>query len=157
ELGTSHRILIYYFQSAESFWEAVVQNIRHKEQRLRLELAAGDWNGIEEAVLGLWEHYTSDSYLPILRVVFEIYVRAIRNPSRFQGFLDDMIRSWVTSLEDGLAKRSGLSISEVRTRLRLSIAVFRGLQLDLLTTGDRKATTAALRLFASSIARQPTA
>jgi len=156
EIGTSHRILIYYFKSADGFWQAVEKKIRREEQRRRHEINSGEWSDVEGAILKLWERYTSDAYLPVMRLLFEIYGRAIRKPERFRGFLDDVILSWVTSLEEDLSERYGQSISEIRIRLRLSIAVFRGLQLDLLTTGDRKTTEAALRLFARSLAHQLT-
>jgi len=52
-----------------------------------------------------------------------------------------------------LSSERQLRLSPARARLhaRLSLAVMRGLLLDLLTTGDREGTTAALRHFARNM------
>ena len=34
-LGTSHRMLIYYFGSADGFWQALLFRVRHTEQQAR--------------------------------------------------------------------------------------------------------------------------
>jgi hypothetical protein len=44
-----------------------------------------------------------------------------------------------------------ISAEEARLFARVEVATIRGLLLDLITTGDRKGTTAALKYFASKM------
>ncbi|AOY91937.1 TetR family transcriptional regulator [Cupriavidus sp. USMAA2-4] len=153
-LGTSHRMLIYYFGSADGFWEALLRRIRHAEQRVRPALAeeAADPARVLELA---WERYSADSYLPIIQLLFEIYGRAIRDRERFQAFLDDVVGSWMGAMADRLHRQLGLPPAEARLRARVELATMRGLLLDLVTTGDRKGTTAALKYFAERLAPAP--
>ncbi|WP_416050331.1 TetR family transcriptional regulator [Cupriavidus basilensis] len=146
-LGTSHRMLIYYFGSADQFWEAVLRRIRHAELDARASLAASE-SDPARALEVAWARYSADNYLPIIQLLFEIYGRAIRDRERFQVFLDDVIGSWTGALTERFHKQLGLSTSEAKLRARIEVATVRGLLLDLVTTGDRKGTTAALKYFA---------
>lgn len=143
-LKTSHRMLIYHFGSADLFWEAVLREIRHLEQSRRKQLQI---DGLGKAGLNaLWERFSSEDYLPIIQLLFEIYGRAIRDPARYAAFMEDVVTSWVKPTETFYVNR-GLPRTKARARARLDVAVVRGLLLDLVTTGDRKQTTAALRYF----------
>lgn len=150
-LGTSHRMLIYYFGSGDGFWQALLHRIRHAEQaaRERAEPAASDPRAAMEAA---WERYSAPAYLPIMQLMFEIYGRAIRDRERFSGFLEDVVGSWTTMLAARMQSELGLSAAEARLRARVELATVRGLLLDLVTTGDRKGTTAALKYFAAMMA-----
>ncbi|MDQ0139007.1 TetR/AcrR family transcriptional regulator [Cupriavidus necator] len=153
-LGTSHRMLIYYFGSGDGFWQALLHRIRHAEQaaRQRAEPAASDPRAAMEAA---WERYSAPGYLPIMQLMFEIYGRAIRDRERFSGFLEDVVGSWTTMLAARLQRDLGLGAAEARLRARVELATVRGLLLDLVTTGDRKGTTAALKYFAAMMAAPP--
>ncbi|KJK25515.1 TetR family transcriptional regulator [Burkholderiaceae bacterium 16] len=146
-VGTSHRMLIYYFGSGDQFWEAVLRRIRHAELDARASLAVSETDPAR-ALEVAWARYSADNYLPIIQLLFEIYGRAIRDRERFHVFLDDVIGSWTGALTERFHKQLGLSTSEAKLRARVEVATMRGLLLDLVTTGDRKGTTAALKYFA---------
>jgi hypothetical protein len=57
--------------------------------------------------------------------------------------LDGIIDSWLDAITD-IYVGQGLDPDTARARGRLSIAVTRGLLLDLLATGDRQGTDAAM-------------
>ena len=155
-LGTSHRMLIYYFGSGDGFWQALLHRIRHAEQsaRERMELAGME---PQAAMVAAWERYSAPGYLPIMQLMFEIYGRAIRDRERFSGFLEDVVGSWTATLAARLQRDQGLGAAEARLRARVELATVRGLLLDLVTTGDRKGTTAALKYFAAMMAAPPQA
>ncbi|SOZ66274.1 Transcriptional regulator TetR family [Cupriavidus taiwanensis] len=155
-LGTSHRMLIYYFGSGDGFWQALLHRIRHAEQsaRERMELAGME---PQAAMVAAWERYSAPGYLPIMQLMFEIYGRAIRDRERFSGFLEDVVGSWTTTLAARLQRDQGLGAAEAKLRARVELATVRGLLLDLVTTGDRKGTTAALKYFAAMMAAPPQA
>jgi len=148
-LDTSHRMLIYHFKSGTGFWEAVLREIRHREQAVRIPAS----QAIDDPVRAMedaWEQFSSDAYLPLVSLMFEIYVRAIREPERFADFLEDVITSWTKPITE-LYLGAGFDAAEAVIRADMQVAITRGLLLHLLTTGDKKATTAALHKFARMV------
>jgi len=83
-----------------------------------------------------------------VRLVFQLYGEALQDERRFAGFLSEVVDGWLQAIAAALQKQLGLRRAEAQREARISLAVVRGLLLDLLTTGDRKGTTAALREFA---------
>ncbi len=151
-LGTSHRMLIYHFGSAEEFWDAVMARIWAHDRQLLTDLAAlGQVPWIEET----WAHATAPRNLQFSRLMFEVYGRALRDRKRFRGFLSRAVDDWVGSVADALHRQFELTPSEARLQARLRVAVLRGLLLDLVTTGDRDGTTQALHLFAKRMRLTP--
>src|SRR5262245_14839756 len=76
-LGTSHRMLIYHFGSAEGFWDEVVSRWCVRDQHAVLRAAdLGQLPTIEE----IWARLSSARYLPFARLIFEIYAPALRDP-----------------------------------------------------------------------------
>lgn len=151
-LGTSHRMLIYYFGSADGFWQALLHRIRHAEQQARHH-ALAEGTDPKTALVAAWQRYSASNYLPIMQLVFEIYGRAIRDRERFSGFLEDVIGSWTGMLAERFERSLGMSRSEAKLLARVEVATIRGLLLDLVTTGDRKGTTAAIEYFAEMMTR----
>lgn len=151
-LGTSHRMLIYYFGSADGFWQALLHRIRHAEQEARQQTLA-EGADPKTALVAAWQRYSASNYLPIMQLVFEIYGRAIRDRERFSGFLEDVVGSWTGMLAERFERNLGMSRSEARLLARVEVATIRGLLLDLVTTGDRKGTTAAIEYFAEMMVR----
>ncbi|MGH8832858.1 MAG: TetR/AcrR family transcriptional regulator [Polaromonas sp.] len=154
QLNTSHRMLIYYFKSADRFWELVLREIRHIEQAQRPILSI-EGIGIAKAIETAWARFSSDSYLPIIQLLFEIYPRAMRDREKYKEFLDDVVDSWLRPLEQLFARELDLGRREAALRARIELATMRGLMLDLLTTGNRKDTNAAMKYFARMIALPP--
>ena len=144
-LGTSHRMLIYHFGSAEDFWTAVLGGLRMRERdALRESAASGRAPKLEET----WAQLVAPSNLPRMQVFFETYGRSLADPARFQGFLSEAVSVWLETVGDTLSGQHRLTSAQARMHARLRLAVLRGLALDLLTTGDRVGTTAALHWFA---------
>jgi hypothetical protein len=79
---------------------------------------------------------------PQERLFFELYVHALLDRPGTEGFLDDIVESWVAPIA-AAAMEAGADERYARADARLSVAVVRGLILDLLATGDRKGVTAA--------------
>jgi AcrR family transcriptional regulator len=148
ELGTSHRMLIYHFGSAEEFWDAVIARMRKRERaELRAAAVSGRVPWIEET----WAQMAAPANLPFLQLFFETYGHALRDRKRFKRFLDQVVDGWVDTLGSALHAQFEVTAAQARVQARLRTAVLRGLSLDLLTTGDRRGTQAALELFAKQM------
>jgi AcrR family transcriptional regulator len=144
-LGTSHRMLIYHFGSKEGLLVAVVREV---ERRQRAIFTAADaLDGPPAAVQRRMWHRLADPALgPLERLFFEMYGQALQGRPGTEGLLDDIIESWLTTAAE-VAEHLGLSQTEARARARLSVAVVRGLLMDLLATGDRAGVDAAMEQF----------
>jgi AcrR family transcriptional regulator len=143
-IGTSHRMLIYHFGSREGLLIAVAQAVE-KTQR---DLVFGD--GAEPASAAdareFWKRISAPKLRPQERLFFELYVHALLRRPGTDGFLDDIVESWVAPIA-AAAVATGVDRRTARADARLSLAVVRGLILDLLATGDRKGVTEAFERY----------
>lgn len=140
-IGTSHRMLIYHFGSREGLLVAVTQAVED-QQRAAL-LASG---ATSQDAWHAWEHFSDPALWPQERLFFELYAYALRGRPGTEGFLDDIVESWVVPIAAALVE-AGADEPTARADARLGVAVVRGLLLDLLATGDRAGTTAAYERF----------
>jgi hypothetical protein len=78
-----------------------------------------------------------------VRLIFELYALALRDPRNYPGVLTDPIRHWRK-----LTVRTGRPPKTGKAEATLLLAATRGLLLDLCATGDRRRVTQALKLLA---------
>ena len=138
-IGTSHRMLIYHFGSREGLLVAVAQAV---EEMQRATAFGSGANVSPDEVRAFWKRISSPKMWPQERLFFELYVHALLGRPGTEGFLDDDIESWVAPIAQ-VAIDAGVDERVARADARLSVAVVRGLLLDLLATGDRKGVTEA--------------
>jgi AcrR family transcriptional regulator len=141
--GTSHRMLIYHFGSREGLLREVAKAVEEAQRARLASLWDSDpavfWREIRDA--GLW---------PQERLFFELYSHALRHRPGTEGFLDGIVDSWVTPVADRLTEL-GWQGRDARTDARLSVAVVRGLLLDLLATGETEEVDRAYDRFVSAV------
>src|SRR5215470_19223542 len=141
-IGTSHRMLLYHFGSREGLLTAVAGAV---EESQRVVVSG---RGISAAdTRGLWQHFSDPQLWPAERLFFELYAQALLGRPGTEGFLDNSIEPWITALVPVLIREAGLDSKTARAEARLSVAVTRGLLLDLLATGDRDGVTEAFERY----------
>lgn len=143
-IGTSHRMLNYHFGSAGGFWDAVLAAARRRQQeafRRMVELGAAP------DLPSFWTSFSAPAQLPLGRLMFEVYGRALSDPDRQRASLERMCVSWLDVLSPLLKQRFSCDEQEARSLARLQVAVLRGLMMDLLATGDVAGTQRAVHLF----------
>jgi AcrR family transcriptional regulator len=146
QVGTSHRMLIHHFGSRDGLLAAVVESVE-RDQNERLGDLPVD---AAEAVRASWRRFSDPSLWPIERLFFECYARGAQGEPPF----DRLVPALVDQTLAAVSARADVGADEDgRAMARLGLAVIRGLLLDLVATGDRKATTRALELFASMVAQ----
>jgi AcrR family transcriptional regulator len=149
-VGTSHRMLIHHFGSREGVLAAVVEAVE-RDQNERLGDLPDD---SAEAIRVSWRRTSVPSLWPIERLFFECYARGAQGEPPF----DRLVPALVEHTLDAVASRADVSADdEGPAGARLGLAVIRGLLLDLVATGDRKATDRALELYASMVAERSAA
>jgi AcrR family transcriptional regulator len=145
-IGTSHRMLIYHFGSKEGLMVALVHTVEAVQRAFFAQLAADPAVGPAEAVRTMWRRLADPSLHPQERLFFELYGQALQRRPGTEGFLEGIVDSWVAVIA-GQAERRGMPPDAARADARLSVAVARGLLLDLLATGDRQRVDEALERY----------
>jgi AcrR family transcriptional regulator len=146
-IGTSHRMLIYHFGSKEGLLVAVIRAVEAAQRQFFAALVAAD-PGLApgDGIRQMWRHFTDPSLGPHERLFFEIYGQALQGRPGTGGLLDDIVDAWIEPIAAYAIER-GVPADTARADARLSIAVTRGLLLDLLATGNRAAVDAALERY----------
>jgi AcrR family transcriptional regulator len=149
-IGTSHRMLIYHFGSREGLLVAVVKAIEAAQLEALSGLATDANLEPADAIRTLWRRLADPSMWPHERLFFEVYGQALQGRAGAVDLLDDIVESWVRS---GAAywEQYGATPAEARSQARLGLAVVRGLLLDLLATGDREGTDAAIESYIKAV------
>ncbi|HYL99690.1 MAG TPA: TetR/AcrR family transcriptional regulator [Blastocatellia bacterium] len=144
-LKTNARMLIYHFGSREGLMREILESIRERGDALIQE-----WFGkaktpptLAEFLLAYWQRMSDPRMRGVVRLVFELYALALRDPRSYPGVLTDPVRYWKT-----LAARAGSAPKMGKAEATLLLGATRGLLLDLCATGDRRRVTQALNLLA---------
>jgi AcrR family transcriptional regulator len=141
-VGTSHRMLIHHFGSRHGLMTAVVEAIEEDQKRF-MESLDGESGDI---VATMWQRLSDPRMWPAERLFFECYARALHGEEPFAGLLPGIVDDW---LDRTLALDATPDVPDAlaRARARVGLAVFRGLLLDLVGTGDRAGVDAAFEAF----------
>lgn len=150
QVGTSHRMLIHHFGSREGVLAAVVEAVE-RDQNQRLGELPDD---AAEAIRVSWRRTSVRSLWPIERLFFECYARGAQGEPPFDRLVPALVEQPLAAVSTRPDVRAN---AEGRIAARLGLAVIRGLLLDLVATGDRKATDHALELYASMVAHRSAA
>ncbi len=127
-IGTSHRMLIYHFGSREGLLAAVTKEVEAQQKAALLGAGA---TGQDPRTA--WQRLSDPALWPQERLFFELYAHALLGRPGTEGFLDDIVESWVVPVAARLVS-AGAGERTARADARLAVAVVRGLLLDLLAT-----------------------
>jgi AcrR family transcriptional regulator len=141
-IGTSHRMLLYHFGSREGLLAAVTVAVEEAERAILRDAGAISADDARR----FWARYSDPALWPQERLFFELYAHALRGRPGTEGFLEHVVTGWLEPLTAAIAA-DGTDPLIAPAAARLSMAVTRGLLLDLLATGDTAGVTAAFELF----------
>jgi AcrR family transcriptional regulator len=154
-IGTNNRMLLYYFGSKERL---IARALNAASQRFPAFTAA--MTGIDdpsvplvERLLAAWAGIAAPENLPFLRLFFEIFGQAAHNPGRFDDFLARVGHDWTNQVA-GALRAEGVPAADAGGLAREIVALWRGLQFDLLSTGDAAAVAASYATTATAFARR---
>ena len=152
--GTSPRMLLYYFGSKERLLVEAIGEIRARERvRLAREMQRRRLAGsVSDVVWVVWQWFSSRQREPYLRLFYELYALSAANPKRFRHFLDAVSEDYLAVMDESL-RSWRFAADESRAAATLYLAAFRGLLLDLLTTGERARVDAAVKQLAAGLER----
>jgi AcrR family transcriptional regulator len=137
-VGTSHRMLIHHFGSRAGLLTEVVRRVETDQRQFLAALEAP----AEPLSQVMWRRLSDPGLWPAERLFFECYARASRGEQPYASLLPGLVDDWLDRVV-GLGLAGEGTPSETRARARLSLALFRGLLLDLVGTEDRSGVDAA--------------
>lgn len=143
-VGTSHRMLIHHFGSRHGLMTAIVEVIE-EDQKAFMAALQGESG---EIVAAMWRRLRDPELWPAERLFFECYARALYGEAPFDRLLPGSVDDWVERTV-ALNAMPDVPPAQARARARLGLAVFRGLLLDLVGTGDQAGVDAAFEAFAA--------
>lgn len=146
ELGTSHRMLIYHFNSKEGLLAAISRTVEEHQREALAALREDTSMSPVEVAMRMWERFADPTLWPLERLFFDLYVQALHGKDHLAGFLDDALEPWFAPTIEVQTGR-GMPPEQARALARLGVATTRGLLLDLLATKDRAGVDAAMRMF----------
>lgn len=133
-LGVSHATLIRHFETKEALVNEVLEHIRTDfEERLLAE----DIRHVDspaDRFRAAWQHLCQPREQRQFLILFELVATAARTPNHPAARL---VTDWLTVIEHELT-RFGWPAETIPRTATLILAQVRGLQLDLITTGDHE-------------------
>jgi AcrR family transcriptional regulator len=151
--GTSHRMLIHHFGSREGLLVEVIRAVEARQRAALSELGAESGEVSGELVDRFWKHLRSPELAPQERLFFEVYGQALQGRQWAKPLLEGIVEDWVGPVA-AMLEADGATPETARTVARLSVAVGRGLLLDVLATGDGHEVDAAMQFFSDMLLAQ---
>ena len=143
-LKTNARMLIYHFGSREGLMREILAGLRERGDAFIQGWFAKAKTPptLTEFLPAYWQLMADPRLRGVIRLGFELYALALRDPRSYPGVLTDPVHHW-RSLE----ARTGREPKIAKAEATLLLAATRGLLLDLCATGDRRRVTQALNLL----------
>ncbi len=133
-VGSSPRVLLYYFGSKENMVAEVLAEVRLRQRSSYGQVQAAS---VGEECRIIWKRMRSPKSEPLFRLYFEVYGIALRHPQLYKTFLRATIEDWLRDIAEPLG-REGYPRSEARAFATVVLAGLRGFMLDYCATRDRR-------------------
>lgn len=140
-LGTSARILMFHFKSKEGLMTEVMEELHARLQASFLKLSESADRRVPP-LKRFWLWARDRKNFPYLRLLYESQIVAARNGKQYGRHLKKASTDWQRLVFQRLSE--SVRSPELAT---LCIAVFDGLFLELIVTGDRLRLTRAMDHF----------
>jgi AcrR family transcriptional regulator len=144
--GTSPRVLLYLFGSKEQLVRELLARARHEQISLLAGLLGPGIpdGGFEALADRLWNLLSSPGQRPMVRLTYEAFLRSVsRDPGPWQGFAAETARDYLELL---ISAQPGTHPAHAEATAASTLALIRGLLLELLADGDTDRATAAWRV-----------
>lgn len=145
-IGSSPRVLLYLFGSKDGLVRALLARARGDELALldRMRKSCEESLRLDDVGKQLWAWLAAEDHAALLTLWVEGYARSLVDPEGpWARFAEATVHDWLSVLyasQPATARDTALG----QAQRSLVLAVLRGAMLDLLATGDRERTTAAV-------------
>jgi len=149
-VGSSPRVLLYYFGSKEDLVVKALARLRERQRGTYERMKAAKFATAEDACRAIWKSMSAPQSEPLFRMFFDGYAMALRHPRRFSEFLHTAVEDWLSFLASPLVNR-GCSEPEARAYATVVIAGFRGFMLDYCASRDRARVDRAVEMWLKAL------
>ena len=155
-IGTNNRMLLYYFSSKENL---IAEGLAEATSRFpgivgTLDFLDDHAQPLEVRLDNAWKALSAE--MVPMRLFFEVFGLAAHHPGRFDNYLRIIGQEWTDRVAKAL-RADGVPAADARLLGREIVALWRGLQFDLISSGERRAIDATHTAAARSIAARAAA
>ncbi|HEX3550532.1 MAG TPA: TetR/AcrR family transcriptional regulator [Candidatus Elarobacter sp.] len=152
-VGSSPRVLLYYFTSKEDLIGEVLARLRAR-QRMVFATLPRDAATYAVTVRAAWKLMSDPAHERVFRLFFEVYGLALQAPDRYAEFLRGAVEDWIAYLAAANVAQ-GYAMRDARAIATVVLAGYRGFLLDLLATGERARIDRAVELWIAALDTLP--
>jgi AcrR family transcriptional regulator len=149
-VGSSPRVLLYYFGSKEELVVRALARVRERQRGTFSGMREAKYEQPSDACRAIWRQMSAPQSERLFTFFFETYALALRHPRRFGDFLNNAVEDWLEFVAQPLI-RKGQTRSEARAFATIVIAGFRGFMLDYCASRDRERVDRAVDLWLGSL------
>ena len=141
-IGTSARLLIYHYKSKEALLGEVLDNMQTRLRQSFATLLEAPVTKSERPLRLFWDWAVDAKNFPYLKLLYELQMLAARSPATYGQYLQRNAIHWTDLIAQALPE-------DERTAGMTTLvgAVFDGLFLELISTGDKKRGRQAIDQF----------
>jgi AcrR family transcriptional regulator len=145
-VGSNNRMLLYYFASKERLTIEALRNADSRFPRFaaavhEMQNPTGDLRSTLETA---WAAIADPKTRPHTRLFFETFGLAVHQPEVYGSLLGSVSSEWVQYVT-ALIQREGAPRRDAQVLARELVSGWRGLEMDLLSSGDLRAINAVAR------------
>jgi len=148
QLGTSSRMLVYYFGGKDELLGRIVYTLRDD---IVTQLENEPVGSITDAIDRWWGHYRANP--TDMQFFFHLTSRSFEEPEKFQEFSSTAVGQWLSYFKRSLQGHVTTD-QEAESVSRLVLATVRGLMADLLITADKRQVERSLAVFKELLQQQ---
>ncbi len=138
--GTSARLLIFHFGSKEKLLEEVLGEMQARLQASFVVMVKGPRKG--SLLRAFWDWALTEPNHAMLRLLYQLHMLAVQSPRTYGRYLKGNSLDWLALIQDALPKEQ----RDPKFATLLG-AVFDGLFIEYMSSGDRRRTTDTLDSF----------
>lgn len=152
ELGTSKRMLLYYFGNRSNLIHEAIATSRPDVDEMFRDVA--DFPALHAAGRRLWEAITTGEQQRLIPMLFQLLSVATTRPEQYGELAVDAVRAILDPIAEA-HRRLGLTDEQAGARASLLVSALRGLCQDRLVTGETDRVDAAARMVIDDATAPP--
>ena len=150
-IGSSHRVLLYYFDTRE---QLITEALDHAARLASVRDAtllgpSGTDPDVARELVRVWHLVSADDQLPLIRLFLQVVALALHDAGRYEAFLAGLMTEWSSAYAVYL-RGHGLPHDDAQDIAAEIVAMQRGLELELAIGGSRDRVD---RMFADAVER----
>jgi AcrR family transcriptional regulator len=149
-VGSSPRVLLYYFGSKEELVVKALARLRERQRSTFSRMREAKYEQPSDACRAMWQQMSAPQSELLFKFFFETYALALRNPKPYAHFLKTTVEDWLQFVAAPLIGR-GQPTEQARVFATVVIAGFRGFMLDYCASRDRARVDRAVDLWLASL------